>query len=76
MFSPDYSALKILVFCFCPALSGKGPNKQEYQGRVMTLGNLDGVTISTLVQNSRDVGSSPSLGEILPIFITPTTLAP
>ena len=31
---------------------------------------------STLVWNGRDVGSSPTLGTILPIFITTTTLVP
>ena len=40
-----------------------------------TSGSLTGVIISTQAQNTRDVGSTPAVGAIFPIFITPTTLA-
>ena len=34
----------------------------------MTSGSLDGVMASTLARNARDVGLSPALGAIVPIF--------
>ena len=38
--------------------------------RVATSGNLGGVMVSTLVCNSRDMGSIPALDAISPIIIT------
>ena len=45
-------------------------------GTVVTVGSLGGVMVSTLARNARDVGSIPTLGTILPIFIIPTILVP
>ena len=42
--------------------------------KVITSGSLDGVIVSSLVRNERDIGSIPAQGAIFPIFITPTTL--
>ena len=41
---------------------------------VVTSAKLIWCNGSTLAQNARVVGSSPALGTIIPIFITPTTL--
>ena len=43
-------------------------------GIVVTSGSLMEYNDSTLALNDRGVGSSPALGTIFPIFITPTTL--
>ena len=41
---------------------------------IVTSGNIGGVMVSTLAWIARDVGSIPTLGTILPIFITLTTV--
>ena len=41
---------------------------------VPTSDNLDGVMVSRVVQNGRDVASIPAVGTLFPIFITPMTL--
>ena len=43
-------------------------------GRMVTSGSLGGVIVTTIYRNARDVSSIPALGEIFPIFITPTTV--
>ena len=43
---------------------------------MVTAGSLDGLMVSTLARNARDVGSIPALGTIFPIFITPMTYIP
>ena len=40
---------------------------------VVTVGGLDGVKVSILTRNAKDVGSIPALGRIFPSFITPMT---
>ena len=42
--------------------------------RLLTLGILGGVIVSTLAWNAKDVGLIPTLGTIFPIFIIPTTI--
>ena len=42
--------------------------------KVVTSASLVGELISTLAWNARDVGSTPTLGTIYPILITPVTL--
>ena len=42
-------------------------------GIEMTLGKPTWYNGSTLAQNAKDVGLNPALGEVFPIFITPTT---
>ena len=42
--------------------------------KVVISGGLGGGMISTLAQNTRDVGSTPAVSTIFPIFITTTTL--
>ena len=54
-------------------LSSKEPHRQVNVTKVMTSGRLCGVMVSTLAQNARDVGYIPTLGAILPNFITPMT---
>ena len=54
----------------CTDLSGK---KLHRQVGVDTVGSLAGVIVITLARDVRDMGSTPTLGEIFPIFITPTT---
>ena len=58
----------------CTDLSGKELYRQVGNGRVMTLGSLGDVMVSTLAQNARDMGSIAALGAIFAIIITPTTL--
>ena len=43
-------------------------------GRVVTSGKLTWCNGSTLAWNARDMGLSPALGTVFPIFITPMTL--
>ena len=45
-------------------------------GIVVTSGKSTLCNGSTLAWNARDVGLSPVLGTIFPIFITPTTVVP
>ena len=59
----------------CIYLSGKELHRQVGVDKVDTLGSLDGVMVSTLAQNVRDVGLIPPLCAILPIVITTTTIA-
>ena len=42
--------------------------------RVVTLGSLGGVMVSTLAWNARGMGLIPTLGAIFPLFIKPTTV--
>ena len=44
-----------------------------YLERVLTLGNLGDLMLSTLAQNAINVGSIPALGTIFLIFITSMT---
>ena len=55
----------------CTDFSSKKPHRQAGFGRVVAAGSIGGEMVSTLVQNARVVGSIPSLGTIIPIFITP-----
>ena len=55
-------------------LSGKEPHRQVGVGRVVASGNLGGVMVRSLARNARDVGSIPTVGTIILIFITPMTL--
>ena len=54
-------------------LSANEPHRQIGVDRVVTLGSLGGVTVSTLAQNARDVSSIPAVGAIFPIAMTPIT---
>ena len=58
----------------CTEHSGKEPHRQVAVGRVVTLGSVGGVMISTMALNARDLGSIPSLGEIFPFFVTSMTI--
>ena len=49
-------------------LSGKESHRQGGVGKVVTLGNLGGIMVTTLAWNARGVGSIPAPSEILPIF--------
>ena len=51
------------------------PLRQVGVGRMMTSGSLDGVIVSTLACNARDVGSIHSLDTIFTMFIKPMILA-
>ena len=59
----------------CTALWGKGLHRQVSMGIVVTLGKPTWCNGSTLARNARDVGTSPALGTVFPIFSTPTTHA-
>ena len=48
--------------------------RQAVVGRVVATGNLDGVMVSTLAQNARNMGSIPVLDAIFPIFIIHKTV--
>ena len=54
----------------------KEPHSMVGLDRVVTSGNLCCVMVITLIQNSRGVGSNPTLGAIFPIFITSMPLVP
>ena len=41
---------------------------------LVTSGSLGGVLVGTLAHNARDVGSTPALCTIFPIFIKPTII--
>ena len=58
---------------YCTDLSGRKPHRQVGVGTVVTSGSRDGIMVSILAWNARDVGSIPALSKIFPIFITPTT---
>ena len=58
------------------AVCTKEPHTQVNVGIVMTSGSLYGEMVVHQPPNARDVGSSPALGTIFPIFITPMTLVP
>ena len=59
----------------CTDLGGKEPNRQVGEGMVVTPGKPTWCNGSPLTRNDRDVGSSPALGTIFPIFISPMTFA-
>ena len=48
----------------CIDLSGKEPHSQAGVGSVVTSGSLGGITIGTLTQNGRAVGSIPALEKL------------
>ena len=54
----------------CTDLSDKEPHTQVGVGCVVTSGSLGGVIASTVLENTRDVGSIPNLGRIFPICMT------
>ena len=56
----------------CTYFSGNEPHKQKGMGRVVISWDLDGVMVSTLAWNTRDMGPIPARGVIFPIFITST----
>ena len=58
----------------CTDRSGKEQHRQVGVGSVLISGSLDGVMVAHWPGMQRDVGSSPALGAIFPIFITPMTL--
>ena len=49
--------------------TGRGTHAYIY--RMVSLGSLGGVMVSTLASNARNVGSIPALGAIFQIFIGP-----
>ena len=55
-------------------LSSKELHRQAGVYMMVISRSLDGVMVSTLARNARDVGSIHSLGTMFLIFITPTTL--
>ena len=57
----------------CTDLSGKEPHRQVGLDRIITSGRLGGLMVSTMAQNTRAMGSTPALGAIFLILITPTT---
>ena len=58
----------------CTDLCGKELHRQVGVGIVVTPGKPMGCNASTLAWNAREVGSSPALGTVFPIFIPPTTM--
>ena len=50
----------------CTEFSGNQPHRKDVDRGVMPR-SLDGVIVSTLAWNARDVGSIPVLGTIFPI---------
>ena len=57
-----------VVDMVCTDFSGKESSSQ------LTPESLSGVMVSTLSQNGSGVGSTPVLGTVFPIFITPTII--
>ena len=64
------------IVVVCTVLSGKELHRQVGVGKVMSSGSLGGEMVSTLERSARDVGSTPALSTIVPIFIIPTKLVP
>ena len=52
----------------CTDRSGKDPHRQAGVDRVVISGSLGVVMVSALTWNARNMGSSPPLGTIFPIF--------
>ena len=55
-------------------LLDKKQHRQVAMGTLVTPWKHDCQMLSTLAQNTRDVGSIPTLGAIFPIFINTTTI--
>ena len=64
----------ISVAAVCTDLSSKEPHRQVYAGKLETSGSPGAAMVSTLTCKKYNVGSTPALGIIFPIFITPMTL--
>ena len=63
--------INIVVVCTDLSDSGMEPHRLVGIDRVMTSASLGGVVVSTLARHTRDVGSIPALGAILPYFHYP-----
>ena len=57
----------------CTDVSGNEPVRQVSVVRVIALGSLGGIMVSTLLRNAKGVGSNPSLETLFPTCINPTT---
>ena len=64
----------VMYVVVCTDLWGKELDRQVGVSRVVTSGKPMWCNGSTLAWNARDVGLSPALGTIFPIFVTPTTI--
>ena len=54
----------------CTDILGEEAHRQRVVGKVLTLGSLGGVMVSTLAQNARDISSIRALSATFPNFIT------
>ena len=72
MLEQDHELHLLIEMQHSTDLSGKELHTQAGMDRVMTSGSLEGVMVSTLNWNARDLGLNPILG----IFPSPITLAP